>query len=643
MRLTLLIFFLGLTTLIPLHGQLEEVPSANNPHIRQQLYLESVTPPPYVFMSTGNDTLGLPFLDDFSYEGPFPNIANWCDKGAFVNHTFSKEPPSIGVATLDGLDSSGSPYNMTGAGDELTSNPFFLGNYTDEDQVYLSFFTQAKGWGDKPEVEDSLIVEFKGMDDTWINIASYAGIDGNVFPSSYIPDFTFVALPIPTEYLYDGFQFRFRNKSSGRGQVDLWHIDYVRLTTSFLPTTNFNDVAFTDQPSSFLSRYTAMPWRQFAGFESQELSDSYSLTLYNHFPVTQEIQNRIYTVEENGTNYLNTNFYTDIVLANIEQGIHVSQTQSIAGVDFSTFQSNMLGLNTDRKYVFESEFSFTQTGQDPAFPASFANDIVRRKTIFDNYFAYDDGTAESNVKAQNPGTEIAVQYYLNQADTLKAIQMHIPHVINDVSNQLFNLKVYTDLGTTPVYTANFQSPIYVDEYSAADTLQGMTTYILKDILGDPAPILLPPGEFYVAWQQVSETERPIPIGFDRNNPDASQYNFFNAGGGWEPFPSTLEGAIMLRPVVGAGVLFTTPNTDLEADGFFNIYPNPADEVLVFQTHSGDNFEGDIRILDVSGKTVLSSDFMEFIPTVQLENGIYFIQINDWETGQIYHHKVVVQH
>ncbi len=407
MRLTLLLFLIGLFS-TQLDAQIEEFAPSYNPYIKYHNYLQSQSQGS-IFMKNETDTLDLPFLDDFSYQGPYPKAENWCNYSVFVNPTLSKEPPSIGVATFDGLSQSGSPYNMTGAGDTLTSSAFRLANYSEADEVYLSFFYQAKGWGDKPEVGDSLIVEFKLNDTTWVTVDGFDGLDASVTADS-IPPFTFHNIAVPSSYLYDGFQFRFRNYSSGKGQVDLWHVDYVRLTSSFEPTENFNDVAFTEQAPSFLGTYSAMPWKQFEGFESEEMTDSYTLTLFNHFPVTQEIQNRIYMVDEGGNNFMNTNFYSDIALANITPGTHITNTQNVSAGDFNTFMTNMQGQSSADTYYFESTFSFTQTGQDPAFPASFENDVIKRTTIFDNYFAYDDGTADSNVKAQNPGTEIAVKF-----------------------------------------------------------------------------------------------------------------------------------------------------------------------------------------------------------------------------------------
>src|SRR5437868_1214518 len=61
--------------------------------------------------SAVNDTLLLPFLDDFSKPAIFPRDDLWMDSAAFINDDFPKNPPTIGVATFDGLNKFGNAYN----------------------------------------------------------------------------------------------------------------------------------------------------------------------------------------------------------------------------------------------------------------------------------------------------------------------------------------------------------------------------------------------------------------------------------------------------------------------------------------------------------------------------------------------------
>jgi hypothetical protein len=69
----------------------------------------------------------------------------WFDNYAFWNTTYPVLPPTIGVATLDGLNEFGLPYNNTntstfGDADYLTSYPINLSGLAVGDSVYLSFF-----------------------------------------------------------------------------------------------------------------------------------------------------------------------------------------------------------------------------------------------------------------------------------------------------------------------------------------------------------------------------------------------------------------------------------------------------------------------------------------------------------------------
>ncbi|MBO4773979.1 MAG: hypothetical protein J5516_04310, partial [Bacteroidales bacterium] len=40
--------------------------------------------------------LTLPFTDDFSRPGVYPDSALWCDRTAYINRSFGVRPPSVG-------------------------------------------------------------------------------------------------------------------------------------------------------------------------------------------------------------------------------------------------------------------------------------------------------------------------------------------------------------------------------------------------------------------------------------------------------------------------------------------------------------------------------------------------------------------
>ena len=68
----------------------------------------------------------------------------WLDNDVFLNDNYPKNPWTLGVATFDGLNSSGKPYDWTTGStdwsDQLTSKPIFLGLKDNSDSLYFSFF-----------------------------------------------------------------------------------------------------------------------------------------------------------------------------------------------------------------------------------------------------------------------------------------------------------------------------------------------------------------------------------------------------------------------------------------------------------------------------------------------------------------------
>ncbi|MED5335021.1 MAG: hypothetical protein VX880_01820, partial [Bacteroidota bacterium] len=121
----------------------------------------------------GGGSLSLPFLDDFASPtfaadaGP-AELVRWTDGSARRTTTYAIDPPTFGVATLDGLRANGFPYafneDATGWADTLTSVPVNLAGRTPEDDIYLTFFYQGGGRGNAPDENDSLVVEFFAPD-----------------------------------------------------------------------------------------------------------------------------------------------------------------------------------------------------------------------------------------------------------------------------------------------------------------------------------------------------------------------------------------------------------------------------------------------------------------------------------------------
>jgi hypothetical protein len=217
-----------------------------------------------------DEPVALPFFDDFSGNSPFPDPLKWTDKSAFINNTYSEKQITQGVATLDATDDRGRLYETALSSgfmaDQLTSREINL-EYPAGANIWLSFLIEAGGLSDKPETNDSLVVQFYSPVDTiWHSVWRTPGFVSQQFKNIIIP-------VNQSRYLQRGFRFRFVNYASIAhnisdpsltGNCDIWNIDYVLLDKDRNNAdTTYSDVAFRLPLRSLLLEYEAMPWKQF--------------------------------------------------------------------------------------------------------------------------------------------------------------------------------------------------------------------------------------------------------------------------------------------------------------------------------------------------------------------------------------------
>jgi hypothetical protein len=113
----------------------------------------SLYPPYYIYDTVGvqdqSDTIWIsnPAYTQDSATVFFQTIEDstkiWIDRMAYHNMRYGFNPRSLGVATFDGLDEDGYPYQfgsaVTNYGDRLTSKCINLSNYNAGDSLYFSF------------------------------------------------------------------------------------------------------------------------------------------------------------------------------------------------------------------------------------------------------------------------------------------------------------------------------------------------------------------------------------------------------------------------------------------------------------------------------------------------------------------------
>src|SRR4051812_30322446 len=469
------------------------------------------------------DTLNLDqgFVDDFSYPGPFPNPKLWMDKYVFINRTYAYSPPSIGVATFDGLNEKGYPYDFTasesssGSADTLTSVPIDLSIPTNGDTISLTFRYQTQGLGNSPAPRDSLVVEFKVPGGNWNYAWSKAG---SALTFTDTLDWTTVRIDVLNPiYLKKGFQFRFRNYATRSGSFDHWHIDYVIFGKPSQKT--FRDYTYVYNHPSLIKKYTAMPWRQYT---KDYMQDSVRLLIKNNSDGIENIGRSYRLKDENGVLLKNIPTRSNNIEPFLQKGYFTDVIDSIP---------KFPALTKITSFFAETNLIITKDSISE-------NDTLRYEQKFGYYFSYDDGTAESAFGLKKANSSLAIKFELNVLDTLQYVDIYFNPKVTNASITTFNLKVWTDQGGAPGAELA-SSKLLTPRYSKTG-INNIIRYQLDE------PLILPPGVFYVGFFQASNI--PLNIGLDMNT--NNQLNMFYKSGldDWNTMP--YPGSAILHPVFG---------------------------------------------------------------------------------------------
>lgn len=558
----------------------------------------------------------------------------WLDNYAFLNSTYPIYPPSVGVATLDGVDENGMPYDFStglpyGVADHLTSKPINLDVYEPSDSLYLSFYYQAQGRGNAPEQNDSLILQFRSSTLDWTNIWN---AEGDELPADSM--FKQVMIPVTdTVWFENDFQFRFRNYSTLSGNVDHWHIDYVRFSNArHYQDTVYEDVAYVYPAYSLLNKFQSMPWSHFLVDPAFFMNDTLLLTFHNNLNAVKNTGYRWKVFDESNTEIFDKNggsknYSADVFCQNV--GTQCDNTDPLPmSPDFAfTFPDN--GNDSANFEIIASLATNPDNIKD--------NDTLHYTQVFHNYYAYDDGTAENGygLEIQAPiGVSMAAyRFNMIKGDTLRGVRFYFNPQLDDVSQKLFTLMVWTGNETpeTVIYQNDSLSPAY------SPGLNYFRTYTINDTI-----LELQAGNFFVGWMQ-TENYR-MNVGFDRNL-NANENMFYNIlGGGW--LQSQLPGAWMIRPVFSSDTLppdvFSIEENSVMSE--FTIFPNPAsDEVyIVAMNETGNSNDYFVNIFNSTGSVVKQvSSLPRSVNISELAPGFYFINIQNKETQEQKTYKLII--
>tara|TARA_B100001250_G_scaffold75894_1_gene62128 strand:- start:5092 stop:6498 length:1407 start_codon:yes stop_codon:yes gene_type:complete len=453
------------------------------------------------------------------------------------------------------------------------------------------FYYQLKGLGDAPEIQDKLVLEFFNDTLGWEEVWSSTYIISNEF-------IKVVQVIDQARFLHDSFQFRFRSYATISGNFDHFHIDYIKIDEllSVTDTSKLDDVSFVYSSPSLLQRYYEMPWRHFLNNELYELKDSIDIKIRNnHASTNVDYQYNIFE---------NNNQIFHYPINGISRNVSIFDYDTVGNFTFLNppinVYSNMLTSFHPDSAAFVIQNIIGTSASDNKL-----NDTLYHTQKFYSHFAYDDGIAESAYGLNIDGAKIAYEFKLNRPDTLRAVQMYFPQMLDSLVDITFKLTVWENISGNG-------SIIYQQIVPLVHTPFGeYHTYYLDSLFQ-----LV--GTFYVGWEQTSDDL--LNVGFDMNN-ISNDYMFYNIGSGWNT--SSYPGSWMIRPLLSIEPIIST---QINFNKQLKIYPNPTKGEIYIETLTQNNF---ISIYSLQG--VLVKKFFVVSNSLKLDitdlaSGVYFVEI-----------------
>ena len=558
------------------------------------------------------DTLTLPFMDDFSEAGIYPSVERWTDNKVFINSDLARNMPTVGAATFDGLDEYGNAYvpgSVTGGhADTLTSKPVYLHTngvvpYTLTDSIYISFFYEKKGYGDAPDASDSLILEFYdpvGLDwtRTWFVKGGVTAGQDTLFTRVDV-------LITDAAFLADGFQFRFRSYGNVSGNLDHWHIDYVRVFSYTLTgSMELFDVAFSTSRSRYLTTYTSVPWSHYKNSSSTALlppNTTVNFIHYNNLPQDIGFNHRSYDI--NGGLVGSFGAPGGNILGPFQPNQRLNYIYPM-GYPYTTTPE----ISTDSNYFdFYDFFSNLGTTNN----ALRSNDTIHYRQEFYNYYSYDDGTCEVGYDLTNaPNGRVAMWFDILQSDLLRGVQIFFAQQNTVVSNKLMTIKVWSSLSPEIViFQQTNMYPAYID------SINGFATYVFNQLFTAPT-------SFYIGIQQIAADG--LHLGFDRNTVNNARM-YSNVSGVWSQV-SAAQGTFMIRPFLGDTVAGVADNA--AAIEKLILYPNPANNYFEIANSFEKFGKMNVIISDITGRVVYEKPLIDSRLNISfLKPGVYVVSVH----------------
>lgn len=557
-----------------------------------------------------NRKIEMPFIDDFSASRIYVDPTKWTDKYVFVNNDFPVNQPSVNVATFDGLDEKGNAYSkflLKGTCDILTSQPFNLLNFNKQDSLILSFYYQYQPQGTTSQIypDDSLILEFRStrFDKDSFEIIWKVNADTSFFKTFSRIDYV-ITNP---KYFHDDFQFRFRNRGSLTGNLSQWHVDYIRFDKNRKRNDPYDDISLTNTPRVMLGKYSSMPWNQYLANTSAYGNTADTLRIANH-------HSGAYNVDYLRSVIGPQNDTIDKFVNNFGNLLPQSSKSFTIGNPF-TFKTTFTGDSL----IFDTRYRLKISGTQ--IDNITSNDTFGVPTIFSNYLAYDDGTAEAGYGVQlETNVGVSLKYTLEIPDSLYGVYIFFNQSEQNVSTQRFNIRVWeriSPLGEQAtndkiIYSQEVLKPVYMN------TINGFAAFRFS-------PPIAVKNSFYVGWEQINAYV--LNVGMDENYLGVNPNMAYKMDGRW--YPAEIKGALMIRPIIGKfldlpAALVQTEKTETP---LLTLFPNPAKNELFIETDQVTEYA--ISIFDIMGRKIGNLENKEGnIKLPALPQGMYILVLEN---------------
>lgn len=629
----LFLFFLLTASSFTSFGQLKVYPV-------QRKYPTASPPVNPAARTKAEEPLTLPFWDDFSFttvDDPSDTTSNYPldslwenSQDTWISSALGVNAPTINVASLDGLDSLGLSYSdevlANGFRDALTSRIIDI-TAVDQGSTYLSFFFQWQGNGEPPDKNDFLRVEFRDVDSVWQNVMT-------IYPKSSFQRTEFydtiiqVTPKVTTDdplFFHEKFQFRFRSFGRQSGPFDTWNVDYVYLNDG----RNANDISFPDRAlastlSSLLGDYNAVPIQHF--FTGRPL-DSIAFDVKNLKTYVDNVISVAYEIHAVFDNYKegNVSSYSEVLQPSTDikedgglmdplERVRVKATNMPDPDNPSQFDPSADSIKIALKGVVVSDDEHETTAPD-YLPIDFRiNDTLSAVYTLNNYYAYDDGSAEYSAVLTQAGNRAAYAFDMatDQTDTLAGIDIYIPPF--GVSGSITaDFLIYSDSAGIPS-----KQPIYT---IASKSIQRLGINEFQRIPISLTEAVKVTERFYIGWK--APVSGQLPVGVDNSN-DTRDKLFEYVDGKWL-LADAMRGSLMIRPLFGKGVSGNVTGILPEEKIDVAIYPNPARgefflqgraEIVSIVSMTGQSIPFDVTDLEAEKKKV----------SLQATPGLYLLKL-----------------